>query len=180
MKSSRRREPQESASVLPSPPPMQSPTVAAWRVPPEVVRRDRWPSLAILLLIFGILPILGGTPDLVDWIIAFGIAILIWLITGRTQKRRAVSVGKDWLCVSNAGGTDWVRTDQLTRLKWHVDGDFSMRDRDRRRIVVNPELLKKNPEVFRVFASGVRLSVAGGLLLDGALSEELGLEPAAD
>jgi hypothetical protein len=176
---SRRRASQQGDRSLPDPPPMQSPTLAAWRIPASEVRRDRWPALVILLVIFGSLPVLGGDPDALDWTVALGLAILVWLITGRAHKRTAVAVGRDWLSVSLARGEEWVRTDQLSKFKWDSNGHFSLRDRDQRFAYVNPELLRKNPEVLRVFVAGVRLSVAGGLDVDEALRDELGLDSGA-
>jgi hypothetical protein len=180
MEGSRQRASRAGEASLPPPPPMQSPTLAVWRVPTSDVRRARWPALAILLVVFGSLPLLGGDPDGVDWTVAFGLAILVWLLTGWAYKRKAVAVGRDWLSVSLARGDEWVRTDRLAKFKWDSNGHFSLRDHDQRVAVVNPELLRENPEVFRIFVAAVRLSVAGGLALDEGLRDELGLDPSPD
>lgn len=160
---------------VPPPPPMQSPTLAAWRVSPQVIRRDRWPALAILLVLFGLFPLFGSS-ELVDWVVALGLAVIVWLLTGRAQRRKGVSVGRDWLCVSGTWGRGWVATDRLTELKWKRGGYFSMRDQDGRGLVIDPRELRGDDDVFRVFVSAVRRSIAGGLTVDPVLREELGVE----
>jgi hypothetical protein len=74
---------------------MQTPTLAAWHVPTRQIRRDRWPALVVVLLLFGLFPILDDDPDAIDWLVALGLAIAIWLLTGRSQKRKG-RLGRGW------------------------------------------------------------------------------------
>jgi hypothetical protein len=159
---------------IPAPPPGQSPTLAAWHVDPGVVQRDRWPGLIILLGWFGIVALLRES-DGFEWIMFLGGALLVWWVVLRARRREGVWVGKDWLCVPLAWGYKWVRTDRLQKLKLDWHDEFIMRDRDGRRVSVEAETLRRDPELRRILRAAVQRSVEDGLRPNLRAREELGL-----
>lgn len=134
-------------------------------------------GLGILLLWFGLVAALRQT-DAIGWALFIGGAIVTWLVALRARHRQRLWVGHDWLRTSMAWGDRWVRTDQLTELKLDWHGDFTMRDRDGRKVLVQAEALRSEPEVSRIFTAAVRRSLAHGLRPDREARRELGLDRA--
>jgi hypothetical protein len=77
-------------------------------------------------------------------------------------------------------GNKWVRTDELVGIRWVIDGHISMRDRQGRKLIVKPSDLRDNPELLRVAAAAIRISVDRGLVLGELLREQLGLDERGD
>jgi hypothetical protein len=159
------------------PPPGQSPTLAAWRLGASEVRRDRWPALVVLVIWFGLVALLRRT-DAVGWLLFLGGAVLAWVIVDTGRRREGVWVGKDWLCVPWTRGSRWVRTDALTVLKLDWHGDLAIHDHEGRKLRIRLELLRRDPEVLRIFVAAARGSIAKGLQPNRDALEELGLDPA--
>jgi hypothetical protein len=160
---------------VPVPPPGQSPTLAAWRIDPGAVQQDRWPGLIILVTWSGLVALLRRT-DSIGWVMFLGGALFAWWLALVARRREGVWVGEDWLCVPLAWGYRWVRTDRLLKLKLDWHDDFTMRDREGRRLSVKAGDLRHNPELRTILRAAILRSMADGLRPNLRAREELGLD----
>ena len=159
----------------PSPPPGHGERLAAW----GHTRGARWRGLlsALGILILLVAPISGWYRTRFSLILAACTILPGWLLMIYGYPSRSIAVGEDWLRVRSSRRDQWVRTDRLTRalleIRW-TNRYLVLEDADRRKLRVNLDELRQNPEVYKVFLRGVRHSRGRGLEMNKGTARELG------